>query len=307
MKSLSVTVLLSVICVCGCYSFKTDTFGSRFVSSDPYYVIDLEGGVDASRYPVSSLPAIPEGGWSDEYKTTKIVLKCIEPGTFLMQGHVRTTISSPFYIGVFQITQRQYELVTGSKPSYFSNPTCYTKRPVDSVSWNMLRGDSTIYDWPNSKEIDPASFIGKIRAKTGLLIDLPTEAQWEYACKAGVNAPINRDVMYNIGRFYWNGGANSDSRDYAADRGTAVVGSYLPNAWGLYDMHGNLWEWCLDWHGRQLGGTDPVGVKSGTNRVVRGGAWSHVEHLCSAVFRGIAVPAENGNHRGVRICCAVGK
>ncbi len=226
-----------------------------------YCVIDLSAGPNAGKYPVSYLAAEPKGGWTDEYKTTKLVLRRIEPGKFMMGGKYEVTLTKPFYCGVFEVTQKQYELVTGANPS----STKGDMRSVGNVSWNAVRGNSATYNWPSSVNVDPSTFIGKIQARTSLNIDLPTEAQWEYACWAGTTNDVN------IAKHKPDG-----IRGYPM-----VVGSYRPNAWGLYDMHENVWEWCLDWWSDRRdqvllmssGVTDPVGPSSGGWRVVRGGCW----------------------------------
>ena len=224
-----------------------------------YCVVDLSAGPNATKYPVSYLAAEPKGGWTDEYKTTKLVLRRIKPGKFMMGGKYEVTLTKPFYCGVFEVTQKQYELVTGANPS----STKGDMRSVGNVSWNAIRGNSATYNWPSSVNVDPSTFIGKIQARTSLNIDLPTEAQWEYACWAGTT---NDD---NIAKNKPDG-----KRGYPM-----VVGSYRPNAWGLYDMHENVWEWCLDWSNKtdhfSSGVTDPVGPSSGEWRVIRGGCWDN--------------------------------
>jgi formylglycine-generating enzyme required for sulfatase activity len=166
----------------------TSVASGRASSNALYCVIDLSAGPKASKYPVSYLAAEPKGGFNtDEYKTTKLVLRRIEPGKFLVDGKLGVTLTKSFYCGIFEVTQKQYELVTGGNPSERKGDT----RPVEQVSWNMVRGDSSTCDWPSSVKVDPNSFMGKIQARTGLNFDLPTEAQWEYACRAGTTSRYN--------------------------------------------------------------------------------------------------------------------
>ena len=261
-----------------------------------YLVIDLSGGTSATSYPVTTLAAPPEGGWTDEYKTTKLVLRVIKAGSFKMNGHYDVTISKPFYMGVFEVTQKQYQLVTGNNPSSYTGDT----RPVEKVSWNTIRGSN---NWPSDKTVSSTSFVGKLRAKTGLELDLPTEAQWEYACRAGTTSKYNNGGdseadLQTLGRYCSNGGASSQH---------AKVGSYLPNAWGLYDMHGNVWEWCLDWYSAILAsGTDPVGPSSGSDRVLRGGCWGHFAYFCASSYRNGYDPSIEGYFLGFRLACPAG-
>ena len=279
---------------------------------DLYCVIDLSGGANATNYPISYLPAEPAGGWPDEYKTTKLVLRRVEAGSFIMgddqtdESH-RVTLTKPFYMGVFEVTQRQWELVMGTKPSYFSNASCYATRPVEYVSYNMIRGSSDGTRWPASSAVDATSFLGRLRAKTGLDgFGLPTEAQWEYACRAGRTSTYNNgsdaeDDLKTLGRYKDNGGSGSSSSCGTAN-GTAAVGSYVPNAWGLYDMHGNVWEWCLDWYGYGLSyGVDPSGSSSGSSRVQRGGSWSHYTYHCTSAYRNYYSPSNTNDDRGFRL------
>ena len=197
--------------------------GEKAESSGKLYcVVDLSAGANATSYPVSYLPAAPKSGWTDEYKTTKLVLRYIEPENQTNEFH-RVKITRPFYIGVFEVTQKQYELVMGVNPAYHKGGT----RPVENVSWYTVR----------------CSFMTKIRDRTGLKgFDLPDAAQWVYASRAGTSTFLNtgkEDTAANraaVGRTVLNRGKGA----------TAAVGSYLPNAWGLYDMHGNVTEWCLD-------------------------------------------------------------
>ena len=279
------------------------SFTAEYDDLQSYLVIDLSGGKDATSYPVSYLTDVPAGGWTDTYKTSKLVMRRIDPGTFTMgspEGEAgrqeddepqhQVTLTHSYYIGVFELTQRQWELVMGTRPSAFSNTVCYASRPVEGVSYNQIRGYVLGKWWPQMNTVDEASFMGKLRAKTGRLFDLPTEAQWEYACRAGTTTALNSGKnlvapagvdanMAEVGRYYYNSGAYNNSYDYNGtdETGTAKVGSYLPNAWGLYDMHGNVGEYCLDWSDLKNSGalTDPVGPETGSSRAVRSGTWAN--------------------------------
>lgn len=231
-----------------------------------YCVVDLADGADAASYPVTRLTALPEGGWTDEYKTTKLVLRRIPAGSFIMgedqtdESH-RVTLTKPFYMGVFPVTQKQWQLVMGVNISNFKGDM----RPMECVSYDDIRGSSQGARWPLSNAVDASSFLGSLRAKTGLDFDLPTEAQWEYACRAGTTTLYYWGDMMDGSYAWYRENSNSE---------THPVGMKLSNAWGLYDMSGNVWELCLDWwYGTLTYGTDPVGVDTGSCRVGRGGSW----------------------------------
>ncbi len=247
-------------------------------------VVDLSAGANASSYPVTYLNDPPSGGFNkNEYKTTKLVLRRIEPGSFKMGGKYQTTLSKAYYIGVFEVTQKQYQQVMGSHPSYENGSdfkeylakkigSASDAWPVGNVSWIAIRGNS---GWPASPEVTTDSFMGRLRTKTGLEFDLPTEAQWEYACRAGTTSTYNNggnttNDLNKIAR--WS--ENNQVVYYSRFHCPWTVGSYQPNAWGLYDMHGNVWEWCLDWYGTGLsGGTNPKGPSTGSRRILRGGGY----------------------------------
>ena len=272
------------------------------VNNSLYYVIDLSGGTSAASYPITTLSAPPGGVWSDEYKTTKLVLRRLEAGSFRMNGSYDVTLTKPFYIGVFEVTQKQYELVTGNKPSYYKGDT----RPVEYVSWNTIRGNSDSYNWPNVKTVDPNSFVGLLRSKTGLSLDLPTEAQWEYACRAGTTSSYNNGGnteadLKTLGRYSGN---RNDGRGGYSEH--TKVGSYAPNDLGLYDMHGNVWEWCLDWYGSLSNGSDPIGSVSGSYRVIRGGSWSNDASYCPSSYRDNFPPSYYDYNFGFRLACSAG-
>lgn len=261
-----------------------------------YIAIDLSGGTAATHYPIEYLDEIPGGSWSDEYKTTKLVLRHIPAGSFIMgiratdyPGEVNTnlhmvTLTKDFYMGVFEVTQRQWELVMGNNPSRIVGDM----RPVEMVSYVMLRGNGVGVEWPQSNKVDDDSFLAMIRKKTGIVLDLPTVAQWEFACRAGTNTGINNglnlidmnkdDNLALLARYRYN---EDDGKGGSTYKHT-VVGMYLPNAWGLYDMHGNVWEWCLDYIGHDTSGVDPVGPLSGDHRRRKGGSCWNEAYICTS-------------------------
>ena len=266
-----------------------------------YIVVDLTSGAMAETYPVSLLDTPPDGGFNaDEYKTTKLVLRRIDPGTFMMCRQYETTLTRPYYMGVFQVTQRQYELVMGNNPSQYTGDM----RPVERVSYNTIRGANLGAQWPSSSGVDANSFMGKLQSRTGIGFDLPTEAQWEYACRAGTTSDYNNggntaNNLNTLGRYYSN---RYDGKGGFSQHTT--VGSYLPNAWNLYDMHGNVLEWCLDWFDSLPSGEEnPQGPLSGTKRLRRSGGWQNDASVSTSSHRdGYASPnVDNDSNTGFRL------
>ena len=265
-----------------------------------YCVIDLSAGANATSYPVTYLASPPSGGFNvDAYKTSKLVLRRLEAGSFIMGSDQtvasrRVTLTKPFFCGLFEVTQRQYELVTGSNPCSSTEYGKGNTYPVHYVSYNMIRGTSNGVEWPSSSAVDSSSFMGKLRARTGLDFDFPTDAQWEYACRAGTTTTYSYGSSVN-GNYMWYT-SNSSSK-------THPVGSKSANPWGLYDMHGNVCEWCLDRHGSTLAyGTDPKGPSSGSGRVDRGGSWHSQAADCSSSARFYGTPTyEYSNTIGFRL------
>jgi formylglycine-generating enzyme required for sulfatase activity len=320
----SVTNLVPSVAPSMFYRVVSSSNSAAFVDGQ-YMVIDLSGGAS---YPVTyynSASTVPGGVTNDSYKTTKLVMRKIPKGIFTMgsptgelgrstdETQHKVTLTKDFYIGVFEVTQRQWELVMGNRPSYFYNATYYAMRPVEQVTYNEIRENPANYDdpdvqWPSNSAVNANSFMGKLRSKTGLAtFDLPTESQWECACRAGTATALNTgynlvytatdDRMNVAGRNRYNGGYingfTAPDQSCAVGNGTAKVGSYLPNAWGLYDMHGNVCEWCLDWSGSYPGAVnDPGGAVSGLTRLGRGGSWSYGLALsCRSSSRGDYNPA----------------
>ena len=258
-----------------------------------YMIVDLTRS--GKNWAISYLDGIPKGGWSDEFKTKKIVLRRIEPGSFEYQRGKSVKITKPFYIGVFEVTQKQYEMTMKANPSEFKGDM----RPVERVSYYDIRGRDKGMHWPKDNDVDDDSYIGKMRKRFGLEFDLPTEAQWEYACRAGTTGDFNVKgaEMNKLGKYAGNGGLDDNH---------VKVGSFMPNKWGLYDMHGNVWELCKDlWGTYPAGETDPIGPKwnGGGTRVRRGGSWNHDAGACRSLWHGYVRPQDGHADGGFRLCC----
>ena len=208
--------------------------------------------------------------------------KLIPVGMFTMgegdDAH-EVTLTVPFKMGVHEVTQAQYEQVMGSNPSIDKG----VENPVDPVSW-----DDAVQFCRQLSELPAEKAAGNVYR-------LPTEAQWEYACRAGTTTKYSfGDDESELGDYAWYG-VNSDN--------THPVGGKLPNAWGLYDMHSNVWEWCQDWYGNDPSSavTDPTGPASGSYRVLRGGGCSlYAQNLRSAIRRGVN-PSGSFDFSGFRV------
>jgi formylglycine-generating enzyme required for sulfatase activity len=281
-----------------------------------YMKIDVSGGADAASYPVSYVFAGPDlTDATKPYAKDFIWLRCIGPGSFLMGAPTGetgrranevlhgVTMTKPFYIGVFEVTEYQYKQVMGALPSGLTAPWG-DEKPVTQCSYNILRG--TTYSWPASSEVDASTFIGRLRAKTGLAFDLPTEAQWEYSCRAGVQAALHNGKDAATG----NDEASSWWMRYIAyfkgnrvGSGPAAVGTKAPNNWLLYDMIGNVYELVLDWYAADVSAykVDPTGPATGTSRILRSGAYDADYNWERSAFRLDWKPASTHQALGFRL------
>jgi formylglycine-generating enzyme required for sulfatase activity len=200
----------------------------------------------------------------------KLDLVLINPGTFMMGSENisdnekpvhKVTLTKPFYIGKYEVTQEQWKVVVGDNPSNCKDGADAGKRPVEQVSWDDVNKKFL----PKLAEIMPK----------GLKARLPTEAEWEYCCRAGTSG----DYAGELDSMGWYENNSKDTPH--------PVGGKKPNAWGLYDMHGNVWEWCADLKGDYTAEavTDPAGATSSSYRIGRGGCWCIDNNHCKSAFR----------------------
>ena len=328
-----------------------------------YMAVDISAAAQQNTqryYPAADF--VPGGVTNDEYKTStllmrKIMAKDVEwtmgstgaetQRTAVREATHRVTLTNNYYIGVYEMTQSQWYEIAGYNNSNFTAER--SMRPVEKVCYNEIRlyGNSNAAatadqiaasSWPNEPSSD--SFLGKLKARTGIYFDLPSEAQWEFAARAGHGsgywgdgtAVKNADTDANLGelgRYKNNGGGTATTATLEPSAGgTDIVGSHKPNDWGLYDMHGNVWEWCLDWYQNNIatakdasdelyGGRvniDPStpanylsgASASGASRVLRGGSWNYAAGYCRPAFRGSNTPTCRNDNLGFRVLCSAG-
>jgi hypothetical protein len=212
-----------------------------------------------------------------------------ELGRYDSETQHQVTLTQGYWLGKYEVTQAQYEAVMGTNPSNWKGADL----PVEMVSW---------YDATNFCAKLTAIERAAGRLPEGYEYTLPTEAQWEYACRAGTTTALNSGKnlsdkyecpeMDEVGWYWCNSGDKTHS-----------VGQKQPNAWGLYDMHGNVWEWCLDWYGEYPASsvTDPTGASTGSNRVIRGGSWYSYAYGCRSARRDNYNPVYFSNYGGFRV------
>jgi formylglycine-generating enzyme required for sulfatase activity len=256
----------------------------------------------AGDLPVAQHPEPKPKPQSSLTNSLGMAFKLLPGGTFTMgdaneyddETPHQVTLTQAFELGVYEVTQEQYEAVMGTNPSHFKGP----QNPVENVSWN-----------------DAVEFCRKLSAmpaekSAGYVYRSPTEAEWEYACRAGTTTKYSfGDSDSELGDYAWYGNNSGDQQidasniwntdqDNYFDRlldnncRTHPVGEKKPNAWGLYDMHGNVWEWCQDWYGDYPSGavTDPTGSTSGDRRVLRGGSFVDRSSAVRSAYRFLNLP-----------------
>ena len=230
------------------------------------------------------------------FQELRHVLRWIEPGSFMMGSPEdeperfddetlhQVTLSEGFWLGATTVTQALWQAVMQENPSNFKGD----ERPVEQIIWE-----------------DVQKFMDQLNtAIPGLELVLPSEAQWEYACRAGTTTPfffgenITTDQVNYDGNYPYAGGEKGEYRQETVD-----VKALPCNDWGLYQMHGNVWEWCRDWFGDYPTDPviDPVGPPDGRDRVCRGGSWHDFAGLCRSAFRSWSVPDDRFYWLGFRL------
>lgn len=278
MKTMTMMALLAVVALAGGCVAVTPSDSATFPPDGPGGV--LLAARNAGEEPVLTIP----GPGKIELRMKRIPAGSVDMGSSAGQedriddeGPMhRVMIGKPFYLGVFEVTQAQWGAVMGACPAKRGGEPLF---PVENVSWD-----------------DCQAFIAKLNAMGIGTFRLPTEAEWEYACRAGTQ------TAYSFGR------RTADLDEYAWYDGNSgssphQVGTKEPNPWGLYDMHGNVWEWCGDWYGPygKDGQTDPAGATAGTYRVYRGGSWGRPSGCCRSAHRSGCSPSYRLGDLGFRL------
>jgi formylglycine-generating enzyme required for sulfatase activity len=228
-------------------------------------------------------------------------MAAIPGGTFMMgspeneerrsryEGPQHQVTIPGFFIGKYQLTQKQYQAIMGSNPSHFKGEN----RPVERISWN-----------------DAVKFCELLSQRTGKKYTLPSEAQWEYACRAGTTTPFyfGETITTDLANYRGNSYASAFKGEYRGQ--TTDVGSFPPNAFGLYDMHGNVWEWCFDdWVDNYNNApTNGSAVTSSSNyKLLRGGSWITDPDYCRSACRIYSGAGFVDNSSGFRVVCGAAR
>jgi hypothetical protein len=250
------------------------------------------GAVETNFVPAGVEAIIWTGVTNDvTYMTDKLVLRRVPAGTFLKGGTTATPVPSDYYIGIFELTQRQRYHITGT----YNSSAYYTGsdrdvHPEVRISYNAIRGstnDTPSVNWPYTGTlVTESSIVGRLRTRTGLDFDIPTDTQWEYACRAGTTTKYNNGsnadaAMDELG--WYSGNVPSTTQTYP-------VGQLKPNAWGLYDMHGGAEELCRDWYDAEE-----------TQRNRRNGSFSRGATFSTSTYRFGVAPTANGGTYGTRM------
>jgi len=262
---------------------STPSISSTLGTGKKPITVDLGGGVKME------LVWVPAGSFqmgSPQLEQDQMVREGAQREWVSDEGPVHTVELDGFWMGRYEVTQEQYRAVMGKNPSKFRGE----KHPVEYVSWN----NATDFCRKATAKVAQASLPARS-------FRLPTEAEWEYACRAGSTTRFCfGDSEGELGDYAWYAGNSGNT--------THPVGEKKPNKWGLYDMHGNVWEWCGDWYGEKYYGhsdrKNPKGPSSGDMRVFRGGSWHHLPNYCRSADHNWAAPPLTLTIGGFRVVFA---
>ena len=291
-----------------------------------YMVVDLANKDNDGKYVTTYLDAKPMDGFSSsEYKDSKIVFRLIPPGSCVVgspateagrgsEPEYEVVISRPFYMSIYEVTQAQYTRIMGNNPSH----NVGEHRPVDWVATQTVRGNPNTYNWATTTDVAPGSFVDKLGSCMNGYMDIPTEAQWEYACRAGTTTPFSEvpgasydETLATLGRFTMSDKSLNTDPSGVYETGSVNVGQYKPNAWGLYDMHGNVREmvrgWACDDYGALQQLVDPIGASTGVGgyMLARGGSYAVQSSDCRAASKTRRWDYANED-LGIRLICEPG-
>ena len=318
-----------------------------------YMVVDVSSAAQPNTqryYPAAEF--VPGGVSNSLYKTTALLMRKIMAkdvmwtmGSTSLESLGRdavreathqVSLTNNYYIGVYEVTQSQWSQIATNSAAAANFTAERFMRPMEKVCYNEIRNthstsatDTSVSDGIISANPSSDSFLGLLRLKTGVDFDLPSEAQWEFAARAGngvgcwndgstIQNAASDENLNSLGRYSGNSASSPTGSTVPSVGGTAIVGSYTQNDWGIYDMHGNVQEYCLDWNENDItvhegkvniDPADPAKTLSGTagsQRVTRGGSFALGAHNCRPAYRGSGSTSYRNYNIGFRVVCTAG-
>ncbi len=290
-----IAMMLAVACLAGAASapvakapYGADKAKEHQKAAADFYGVPVEKSVDIAEGVKMDFMLIPAGTFFMGSSTTEYKRDRNEGPAHDI------TISKPYYLGKFEVTQKQWN-------SFFEG-TVFARKEFE------FPGDNMPVETVSGFEAE--KFLMDLSSKLNMKFRLPTEAEWEHACRAGTQTPFytgetisTSHANYDGSKVYKNGVKGLELKQ------TVDVGMYPPNPFGLYDMHGNVWEWCKDWYDgsfyKESPGTDPTGPPSGSNRIIRGGCWKSHPTKCRSAERDYHNPSKSEELIGFRVLLEV--
>lgn len=275
--------------------FLKNHYGNSLVWSIVVFIISLNTGLYGQTTVTDNLSeSVAFKNFTDTTLALNIEMVAIKGGSFNMGSNmaekeqpIHTVSLRNYYIGKYEVTQRQWHIVMGYNPSKVVGDSL----PVEQVSWKNVQ-----------------LFLTRLNKLTGKNYSLPSEAQWEYAARAGTTTHFNTGNCLSTDDANYNGTSPLIGCEKGIYRRKEVpVGSFKPNNWGLYDVHGNVWEWCSDYYAedyyKNSPAQDPKGPNSGSYKIIRGGGWGYFGAGCRSAYRGFYGPTLSFDDIGFRLVC----